>query len=378
MSEDSFVIFNNFNDDPKQFSIMHQNIRSLRENFNSFKIFLDSVSNLPDIICLTEIWITESELSCFQLNGYNQFASCNELSRAGGTAVFVSQQYQVKSTVVEMLSADSIKIVIDLDTNISLSLFSIYRLHSNTVPVFLGELAQILFHCKDRNVIFIGDINLCILENNQNVNEYQLLMNGNGFKQLINAPTRGRRCLDHIYLRARDDISSINSTVISSGRSDHDIVVCNFKLGFIEKMQFESDNIKLVSKVDYILLNDLLNTTSWDAVFQQINVSAAYDIFLQILNGVILQSTYVKQKLTGVKLLKPWITVELCQRQKYRNKLYKKIKKAPDNLRLARHFYSFSNRLKQDIKIQKENYYLQIFNRHRKNVKKQWLTINEM
>lgn len=76
MSEDSFVIFNNFHDEPKQFSIMHQNI--LRENFKSFKIFLDSVNNLLDVICLTEIWITELELSCLKINGYNQFAACNE------------------------------------------------------------------------------------------------------------------------------------------------------------------------------------------------------------------------------------------------------------------------------------------------------------
>lgn len=377
MVEDSFVIFNSFSDDPKRFSIMHQNIRSLRENFNSLKIFLESVNHLPDVICLTEIWITESELSCFQINGYNQFASCNEISRAGGTAVFVSQQFHVESTAVEMISADIIKIIIDLDINISLSLFSIYRLHSNTVPVFLGELTQLLSHCKDKNLILIGDINLCILENNQNVHEYQLLMNSNGFEQLIDIPTRGRRCLDHIYLRARDGIRSVNASVISSGRSDHDIIFCNFELVSKGNLQCNND-VQVVSKIDYFLLNGFLGQTDWSRVFQQTNVSDAYDNFLYILNNVISQSSYFKRKLSGIKLLKPWITVELCQRQKYRNKLYKKMKKAPNNLRLARHFYCFSNRLKQDMKAQKENYYLQLFTKDRKNVRKQWLTIDEI
>lgn len=376
MSEDSFVMFNRFNDDPNKITILHQNIRSLRENFNSLKIFLDSLAHLPDVICLTEIWISECELTCYTIDGYNQFANCST-QRAGGTAVFVSVQFQALSTTLRMLSADAIKITFDLDRDVSLSVISIYRLHSGTVPVFLEELEQILFSCKDKNVIIVGDMNLCILENTQNVYDYQLLMSTNGFDQLVNTPTRGRRCLDHIYLRARDKII-YSTTVIPSGRSDHDLVVCNLRLDSCDKSQLLGNDIHLFKKIDYDMLNQLLKNTNWDIVFQQTNVSCAYDTFLQILKQVISLSTFVKRRVSGIKLLKPWITVELCQRQKYRNKLYKKFKKSPHNLRLARHFHCFSNKLKQDMNKQKESYYLNLFCKNKKDVKKQWLTVDEI
>lgn len=78
MNQDSFVMFNDFVSDPTQLCVLHQNIRSIRENLNNLKLFLDSLNILPDVICLTEIWISESELSTYTINGYNQFANCNE------------------------------------------------------------------------------------------------------------------------------------------------------------------------------------------------------------------------------------------------------------------------------------------------------------
>lgn len=60
-------------------------------------------------------------------------------------------------------------------------------------------------------------------------------MNSNGFEQLINSPTRGRHCLDHIYVRVTDKISP-SAVFISSGRSVHDIVICNLVMFFFNKL----------------------------------------------------------------------------------------------------------------------------------------------
>ena len=41
------------------FQMMLQNIRSLTKNFDDLKVLLESLSEKPSAICLTEIWLNE-------------------------------------------------------------------------------------------------------------------------------------------------------------------------------------------------------------------------------------------------------------------------------------------------------------------------------
>lgn len=75
-------------------------------------------------------------------------------------------------------------------------------------------------------------------------------------------------------------------------------------------------------------------------------------------------------KRASVKILKPWMTLKLCKRQQFRNMLYKKVKRNPKNVDLKTHYDSYSNCLKLDMKMQKENYYLNLFDANKNNSKK--------
>ena len=49
--------FNNFFDNlSNQFSVVHLNIRSIKKNFQSFKVFLNLINFTFSVICLPEIW----------------------------------------------------------------------------------------------------------------------------------------------------------------------------------------------------------------------------------------------------------------------------------------------------------------------------------
>lgn len=160
MSNDSFAEFNqliNKND----LCIFHQNIRSLRENFDSFCIYLDSLNKRPDIIVLTEIWVTDMELLSYMLEGYNQFARCNMTYRSGGVIVYVSEVFPSRSLSVNMTAADAIKITVDIGLGQFLSIIAVYRLHLYHVRDFLIQLKEILNSSIERNLVVVGDINLC-------------------------------------------------------------------------------------------------------------------------------------------------------------------------------------------------------------------------
>lgn len=45
------------------------------------------------------------------------------------------------------------------------------------------------------------------------------------------------------------------------------------------------------------------------------------------------QATFFKCTNTVVKILKPWMSLNLCKRQQRRNMLYKKVKKNPTNMK---------------------------------------------
>ncbi len=63
MNNESFEEFNIFNKNNSFVSFTK--IFSVRETFDSFCIYLDSLNKRPRIIVLTEIWISESELTSF-------------------------------------------------------------------------------------------------------------------------------------------------------------------------------------------------------------------------------------------------------------------------------------------------------------------------
>lgn len=112
------------------------------------------------------------------------YANCNESYRAGGVIVYISSQLRVISyEPVDMSSADVLKIslLFDIDeTSRSLSIVAVYRLHAFPVRLFLEQIKDCLINSNDRNLLLVGDINLCILEQSQLVDDYQVIMNSHG------------------------------------------------------------------------------------------------------------------------------------------------------------------------------------------------------
>ena len=57
MSYSMLEEFHNFLDNSlDQFSVLHLNIRSIRKNFENFKLFLNSINFTFSVICISETW----------------------------------------------------------------------------------------------------------------------------------------------------------------------------------------------------------------------------------------------------------------------------------------------------------------------------------
>lgn len=385
--EDSFTEFNDYFSSMCNFVVFHQNISSIRENYNSFVIYLNSLIKKPDVIVLSEIWIHTCETEIFNISGYYQFAKCNDSYRSGGVIVYISDKFTARRQDVTVIrSADVLKVTIDIESDgagaaglqqslpLALTIVAAYRLHSYPINAFLGELTAILDACNDRNLMVIGDMNLCLVKQSAAADEYLSIMASFGLDQLIDTPTRGDSCLDHIFFRSRD-VSNLNCQVISSGRSDHDVSVC--ELSFSEKYR-KSSNTRFgdTKRLNYDVLISILEGVDWSTIYCQQNVSVGFKMFVDIILRSIEQAYVTISIKSKHKLLKPWMNVQLCKRISYRNLLRKKAKKRPDDRLFIRFFNSFSDKLRIDISRIKREYYHNLFEKNRTNIKKQWQTIN--
>lgn len=136
----------------KSFFILHQNIRSLRQNFDFLIGNLESFVNLPEIIFVSEIWIYSCEVEDYHIPNYNFFANTNDTYSSGGVGVFVSNLYECDVKVFNLRSADVIKVCCEYCKEI-FNFVCVYRLHSSPPNVFLDELSNFLTNERSGNLL---------------------------------------------------------------------------------------------------------------------------------------------------------------------------------------------------------------------------------
>ena len=76
----------------KSFSLLHLNIRSISNKFDSFKQFLDTLDKHFQIIGLTETWLNDTNYDSFNIKDYEYIGSNRANKRGGGVGMYISKQ----------------------------------------------------------------------------------------------------------------------------------------------------------------------------------------------------------------------------------------------------------------------------------------------
>lgn len=361
----------------RNITVLSYNIRSMRENFEFFIMQFGPKNVMPDVIILTEIWIFENEVNNFKIPGYKSFHNCNQSYRSGGVIIFVLEDLSCSESVIDSNTADMLHITINFDT-FSLSVLAIYRLHSHTIFSFINELQNILYEIKSKNLLLIGDLNICILENTTINSDYISLLSSFGLDSLINTPTRitreSKSCIDHAFFRSRDNFEHTSGS-IELGITDHLAIFCAIE---IPEVIIKKSLDITTKKIDYERLLNILRANDYNSVFIQTDVNLAYNKLSGIIDSAILQSTDVKQLTRRYNKLKPWMTKNLIKHIEKRKLLYKKTLKYPDNQNYKNHYNRFHKKLLSDLKLQKELYYNNLFEVNKNNSSAQWKIVNEL
>lgn len=77
--------------------IMHENIRSTRGNFDDLKALITTLSSQPDLIAVSDTWLTENTTFSYQLEGYGSLHMVRTARDHGGVSIYVRNTYQSNS-----------------------------------------------------------------------------------------------------------------------------------------------------------------------------------------------------------------------------------------------------------------------------------------
>lgn len=361
----------------QNFKIFHQNIRSMRKNFDFFVIHLASFISQPDIIFLTEIWIKQNEISNYHIHGYSLYCKCNENMVSGGTAVFINNTLSHSVKNIDISSADSIKCNVVLN-KINFTFICIYRLHACPISMFIDQIKNILCTVNSKNLIILGDLNIDIFEKNSvDVSNYFTMMASFGLKSYVNKTTRllSGKCIDHIFARSVNLVEYVGH-VEHHHITDHSLVMLDIKIKSKKpKNKIKTNNSRTI--VCYEKLNEKLYTENWSSVYNARSPSLAFNNFIDTLK--MHSSNFSKQISYKSKhyKLKPWMSNRLLNKINVKKKLCKKFKNNVNNTQLLKRLDTLTKVAKQETVLAKLTYFNRIFDK-KNDIKTHWKNINEL
>ena len=280
--------------------IFYTNFRSLLKFFYNITAFLNTLTTAPDILAVTETWLSDINKEYFQLSGYHSYHLVRDRRAQGGVSVDNKNYYELSYIY---------------------SMFNMYRPHSKyeAVEEFTDTVCKLLQkdNIKNNQVIIIGDRNINLLEHTRHnaTHNYLAALQIHNFFPHISRRTRfpdsinlsEPSLLDHIYTNFNSDfISGIEHDSIS----DHLSVFINFKFQtkFYKYHKFNFRSLTQTNKQDF---SNKISTIEWDVFLSEDDVNNKFDIFFE-LNEIYNESFPIITKTVSEKRLNtPWINQEV-------------------------------------------------------------------
>ena len=217
----------------EKFSLLHINIRSISNKFDSLNNLIEALKIPFQIIGLTETWLNENNFNCFSMNNYEYFGTNRADKRGGGVGLYVSKQLEYKNrndltkNIEDIVETKFIEIINSNGKNIIIGV--IYRPPNRNFATFESAMNTILEKIDRENKLcyLMGDFNIDLFksESCDYVSQFIEQLFTSSFFPLITKATRitdhTDTLIDNIFtnnLEKRDE--SLNA-IIFSDISDH-------------------------------------------------------------------------------------------------------------------------------------------------------------
>ena len=379
------------------FNIMHHNSRSILSELklDEYNDMLNLLDDPFHIIGLTETWLNSTNVDTPMFSDYNHVYETRPVDgnfefkeRGGGISLFIRENiiFKKRNDLCRMLPYLEL-LFVEIDLNNKKYLIGVaYRIPNTNVELFIDEINSIIEPLKKNyEVILMGDFNICLLQDNNQTNNFRNTMQSNLLFPTIFEPTRvatvtreGRNTttetlIDNIFV---SDRLLYNSGTIYSSISDHYPV-------FISIPNDSSNTKTDIQEIKFRLIDEyrirkfksaIVNNSIIQSIKNIQSAETAFTLFFTTFNQLYDQYFPIKtKKVTKKSLLKPWVTESLAKRIKIKHNLARMANKGRTDKKT---YTDFKNQLTTQLRIAKANYYEEEFSKNTGDIRGTWKVIN--
>jgi hypothetical protein len=236
-----------------------------------------------------------------------------------------------------------------------------------------------------KHLIIIGtDQNIDLLKVNHHAKSSELLnlFFANKLSPCITKPTRithkTATLIDNIYLSAPYK-GPLQSGILVTDISDHFpiFIFCGHKTAMNAPKSTITSRSLTPDKI--IAINDKLRITDWNTL-KNLQVNDAYSHFINILQSIIDDIAPEKTKTFSDRntIREPWMSPGLIRSSNKLQKLYRKQLKVSKEHEFHKHYVNYRNLYNTIKRSTKQNYYEQMLNQNKSNLKKTWQILNTL
>ena len=372
------------------FSMIHLNIRSAVHNLSKFDLYMKSLITKFSIIALTETWFTESNHNLYGIDGYDMVDEHRKSKKGGGVALYIHSSILYKVRDDLKVFDDNIESkFIEIDKcNFGVSKHIIagvvYRPPNTDLCIFNGIIEDMVRTISNENkdCYLIGDWNINLLNSNDHnpTSDFLECMFSELFVPTINKPTRvsenSATLIDNIFTNCYN-FNECLAGIMYSDISDHfPIFLIDCRKTYSTKEEYVTKRI--YSERNIIKFNDVLSGCDWRNVLCSSDPEQAYSLFYrQIMTHYdncfplkTFRSSYINRK--------PWITDELREMIKRKNKLMAKTKKHPYSLKIKCEYQYYQKIVQKFMRNAEREYYHNLFEQYKCDLVKSWKVIKQL
>lgn len=363
-------------------SLIHFNIRSLKKNIDNLLLFIETYNlNYIDVIVLSETFQIDSTKNC-SIPGYQLFYNEANYNRNDGMLILAKNHINVEFTFTKLPNSGATLSRLNFNiNNITFGLTATYKPPPISKADFITDIHDYMESLTYHNLeLFVGDVNIDILEiNDNNVANYLSTMSTLGFQPYINKITRpiSGTCLDHIFVNKKLQCSKINlnSYILEGDITDHSPVMLTIRQQDVSLKLVNNQEIPR-NKLNIVKFKKLLKDTKWRIVTEEKNPESATNIFLNKYKELITKATDSYTITNRHKKIKSWITSGIITSIKVRDKMKKKLTKNYNPV-LELEYKKYRNYLSKLIHKQKNDYYRAQIENNKGDIKKLYTIIKD-
>ena len=324
-----------------------------------------------DLVGITETWLDQGvQDSHLEIPGYTTPLRRDRSRHGGGVMVYLSESLPAKRRAdLEPPTLEIICTELQLGSE-SMLLCVCYRPPGSNMRDFIDGIEGIIERCNNvREFIFTGDFNAkhsswCSTDStNSEGRALKSFFDSVNHQQLIREPTRtgihGNSCLDLIFTSSHSLFKSWE-VLPALSNCDHSPVCAQLKAQHVKGITYKR-HVWDYKRGDYDKFRNLLFRTRWDSVFVKENVNDMCKEFMDILE-LTAKECVPNYTCTIRTKEKPWMTKEIKNAIRTRNRLFNQIKRGDKSAHVLKAYRQCRNSVVHLVRLAKQLHEAKLLN----------------